>query len=98
MIDRKRILESFFQVKKTSKYIWHGLPSSSQEKKQRKNRKVELSPYDILIPSVNNKFWNKINKRGAVNIEIPSKDLVRVDDSIIFDNTYYVNGFDLQNP
>jgi hypothetical protein len=97
MIDRKRILQSFFQVKKTSKYIWHGLPTSNQEKKQRAKRKIELSPHDILIPSVNNKFWNKINKNGAVNIEIPSKHLVMVDNSILFDNTYYINGFDPQN-
>ena len=92
MIDRKRILKNFFQVKKTSNYRWHGVPTCDEEKKQRSKRKIELSPNDILIPSANNKFWNKINKNGAANIEIPANHLIRVDNSILFDNIYYRNG------
>jgi len=93
MIDRKRILKSFFQVKKTSKYSWYGVPTCNEDKKQRAKRKIELSPNDILIPSFNNKYWNKINKKGAANIEIPDSELVRVDHPITFDNVYYKYGY-----
>ena len=93
MIDRTRIIESFFQVKETSKYSWHGVPTCNSDKKKRAKRKIELSPSDILIPSTNNKYWNRINKKGAVNIEIPDDQLVKVDKPILFDNFCYKYGY-----
>ena len=74
MIDRKRILKNFFQVKKNVQISLAWSANLSRRKKNKgRSEKLNCHQMDILIPSANNKFWNKINKNGAANIEIPAQ-------------------------
>ena len=83
-IDRTKLIHSFYQVKKSAKYIWHGLDN--------RNDKIKLNKNDILIKSRNGKFYNRLNKNGAVNIEISDGDLELVEQTILFDEGKYKHG------
>lgn len=87
MIDRTRLINSFFQVKKSKKYKCLGLGLNPE-----KTRDVEVLNSDILIKSTKG-YFHRLNSVGVVNIDIPEKDLTKVNNPILFNNKIYKKGF-----
>ena len=98
-IDRTRLLHSFYQVSTPAKFTWWGAECKGNKsqitahKKTRAKRLIKLSPNDILIKSNNGRYFNKINKNGAINIEIPENRVNLVEKTVLFDDTTYKFGF-----
>lgn len=87
MIDRKRTISEFFQVICPIKGLWFGT-----NKGENGTRTININTNDILVQSSNKKYFNKINRSGAINIKIPSEFVVKRG-SLRFDDHFYEFGY-----
>ena len=88
----KRTIEAY-QLVKSGKFRWLGAkPMGEKDEEYKRTRKIELSPNDILIKSIGGNY-NKINKNGAINIEIPDRKVICLG-NMEFNEDYYKGGYD----
>jgi len=88
----KRTIEAY-QLVKSGNFRWLGAKPMGEEDEWRKQgRKIGLATTDILIKSLNGNY-NKINKNGAINIEIPDSKVICLG-NMEFNEDYYKGGYD----
>jgi hypothetical protein len=94
MIEGQVILEEFYQVKSTGEYHWYGVDSDIKEEQAWKDeRMIEIAPHDILVRSSNGKYFNRLNRTRAVNVDIPNIDVKLVNKKIVINNILYEGGY-----